>query len=82
MLYSSWKQVMLKKSFILFVLISGIALFSGKQCFAETVTYNHKSGIYHKHSCKSAIRCTKNCLKIEKKDAIKNGGRPCKICGG
>lgn len=73
---------MLKKSFFLFVLISCIALFSGNQCFAETVTYNHKSRIYHKHSCKSAIRCTKNCLKIEKKDAIKNGGRPCKICGG
>lgn len=73
---------MLKKSFFLFMFISSVVLFQVNNVFAETVTYNHKSGIYHKHSCKSAIKCTKNCLKIEKKDAIKNGGRPCKICGG
>lgn len=73
---------MLKKSFFLFMLISSIGLFQANSVFAETVTYNHQSGIYHKHSCSSAVRCTQNCTKIEKKDAVKKGGRPCKKCGG
>ena len=46
------------------------------------VMYNVKSHIYHKPTCEWAIKCTKNCIKIDKKEAIKRGGRPCKVCGG
>ena len=49
---------------------------------AAQVVYNVESHIYHKPSCASAKRCTKNCIKIEKKEAIQRGGRPCKKCGG
>lgn len=48
---------------------------------AETVLYNPNSCVYHKISCPHAKRC-KCGLKIDKKQAIKKGGRPCKTCGG
>lgn len=48
---------------------------------AETVVYNPNSKIYHNTSCSSATRC-KTCQKIDKKQAIKNGARACKKCGG
>lgn len=48
---------------------------------AETVVFNPNSKIYHKPSCHSAQIC-KVCVKIEKQDAVKRGGRPCKKCGG
>ena len=37
---------------------------------------------YHKITCKWAKKCTKNCIKIEKKKAQQRGGVPCKVCGG
>jgi len=49
--------------------------------YAETVVYNPNSGIYHKVTCQHAKRC-KKCIKIEKKEAQQQGGRPCKNCGG
>jgi hypothetical protein len=49
---------------------------------AETVVYNTKTGKIHATWCSAAKRCTVNCVKIEKKEAIKRGGKPCKICGG
>lgn len=48
---------------------------------AETVVYNPNSKIFHNTSCASAAKC-KVCKKIEKSQAIKNGGRACKKCGG
>ena len=48
---------------------------------AETVVYNPNSGVYHKVTCQHANRC-KKCIKIEKKEAKEQGGRPCKTCGG
>ena len=73
---------MIKKLFASLLVMGFIGLCQVNSAFAETVTYNHQSGIYHKHSCASAVRCTKNCTKIEKKEAVKKGGRPCKKCGG
>lgn len=48
---------------------------------AETVVYNPNSKIYHNTSCSSAAKC-KVCKKIDKKQAIRNGARACKKCGG
>lgn len=48
---------------------------------AETVVYNPNSKIYHNTSCPSAAKC-KVCKKIDKKQAIRNGARACKRCGG
>ena len=50
--------------------------------FAETVIYNTNTGKYHKPSCKSAKKCTVNCIKIDKQKAKQKGGTPCKVCGG
>ena len=47
---------------------------------AETVVFNPNSKIYHKLSCHSAQIC-KVCIKIDKQEAVKRGGRPCKKCG-
>lgn len=49
--------------------------------FSEQVIYNPNTKIYHSVNCPSAIRC-KTCIKIDKSQAIKKGGRPCKKCGG
>ncbi len=50
--------------------------------FAETVVFNWKTLKYHKPGCQWAQKCTQNCTSVDKKTAIKNGGRPCKVCGG
>lgn len=49
---------------------------------AEMVMYNTKTGKYHSLGCRWAKQCTVNCIKIEKKQAIRRGGIPCKVCGG
>lgn len=49
---------------------------------AHSVAYNTKSHIYHDHSCEWAHKCTKNCITIDSSEAIRRGGRPCKVCGG
>ena len=51
-------------------------------CYAETVVFNVKTYKYHSVWCEWALKCTKNCIKIDKKEAIKRGGIPCKVCGG
>jgi rRNA maturation endonuclease Nob1 len=65
-------------------IISTLILFSMLQVAAnaEVVMYNTNTHKYHKTWCKWAKRCTVNCIKIEKKEAIKRGGVPCKVCGG
>ena len=49
---------------------------------AKMVMYNTKTGKYHNLSCVWALKCTVNCIKIDKEQAIKRGGIPCKVCGG
>lgn len=49
---------------------------------AETVIMNTKTLIYHSADCKWAKKCTKNCVKTDKKKALDQGARACKICGG
>lgn len=46
----------------------------------EIVVYNPNSGKFHTQNCEWAKKC-KRCIKIPKKDAIKKGGKPCKVCG-
>ena len=58
------------------------ALFINNVCYAETVVFNVKTHKYHSIYCEWALKCTKNCRKIDKKEAIKRGGVPCKVCGG
>lgn len=59
-----------------------VFLMTSSVVFAETVVFNTKTLKYHKPTCQWAQKCTKNCIKIEKKEAIKRGGQPCKVCGG
>lgn len=46
------------------------------------VVYNTKTGKYHAPYCQWAKKCTVNCIKIDKQEAIRRGGVPCKVCGG
>ncbi len=62
-------------SFICFLTMAGV-------CFAETVVFNTKTHKIHKPTCKSAVMCTKNCVKIDRAAAVKRGGKSCKTCGG
>ncbi|HXU00824.1 MAG TPA: hypothetical protein VN903_07525 [Polyangia bacterium] len=52
------------------------------QAAEQAVFFNTKSLIYHHDGCMAANRCTVNCIWIPRADAIKRGGRPCKLCGG
>lgn len=49
-------------------------------CLAETVSFNVNTHKVHNSSCRY-FNC-KNCIKMERKEAYKKGGVPCKVCGG
>ena len=48
----------------------------------DKVEFNTKSKKYHGLTCRYVKMCTKNCIRIERSDAEKRGGIPCKVCGG
>jgi len=48
----------------------------------DVVVFNVQNKKMHKPGCEWADKCTKNCVYISKKEALKRGGIPCKVCGG
>ncbi len=48
----------------------------------ERVFFNTHSFKYHKPNCEWAQRCTRNCVSMPKSQAIRQGGIPCRVCGG
>ena len=48
----------------------------------QLVEFNTNSYKFHNPRCKWAIRCTRNCIRIPRSEAVKQGGVPCKVCGG
>lgn len=70
------------KKISVLILSTLIMMFYTMPVMAEMVIYNTKTGKYHSLDCKWAKQCTVNCIKIDKKEAKKRGGIPCKICGG
>ncbi len=72
----------MKKNILTIILISFMLLINTTTVFAETVVFNWKTLKFHKPSCQWAKKCTMNCTKVDKKEAIKHGGKPCKVCGG
>lgn len=72
----------MKKFLSVLCLVLVINFSVGLASFAETVVFNTKTYKYHKVNCQWAQKCTKNCIKIDKKEAVKRGGVPCKVCGG
>lgn len=69
------------KEFITFIFLS-ILILANTPVLADTVVYNTQTHKYHTPSCQWAKKCTKNCIKIDRQKAIRNGGKPCKVCGG
>ena len=63
-------------------ILIGLACFFifANSCFADTVSFNVNSHKFHNLKCRYAD--CKNCIKIERQQAIKRGGISCKICGG
>jgi hypothetical protein len=53
-----------------------------EQAAEEFVAFNRKSLKYHCLECTWAKKCTVNCVKITRSEAIRRGGVPCKVCGG
>jgi len=47
----------------------------------DQVIFNTESKKFHKPSCNTVSGC-KHCTKTSRGDAIKQGGEPCKVCGG
>ncbi len=45
----------------------------------EEVSYNQNTGKYHLKSCRWAKKCT-HCVVTTKKEAEKDGGKPCRVC--
>ena len=48
----------------------------------DIVFFNTQTLKYHCVSCKWAKKCTRNCIKLPRAQAIKRGGVPCKVCDG
>jgi hypothetical protein len=48
----------------------------------QTVMFNTHSLKYHHPSCHWAKKCTVNCIRVKRSEAIQRGGIPCKVCGG
>lgn len=48
----------------------------------ETVYFNVQSKKFHCLSCQWAKRCTRNCVKVSRSEALRRGGVACKVCGG
>mgnify|MGYP004654930417 CR=1 FL=1 len=71
----------MKKLLTTLLIFSVVGLINAP-AMAETVVFNTNTYKYHKPTCKWAKKCTKNCIKIEKKKAQQRGGVPCKVCGG
>ena len=46
------------------------------------VAFNLKSHKFHLPSCIHAIRCTENCITVRRSEALRRGGKACKVCGG
>ena len=72
----------MKKILLLTITTILFLSFSNSACYAETVVFNVKTYKYHSVWCEWALKCTKICIKFDKKEAIKRGGVPCKVCGG
>ncbi len=70
------------KKFTIICLILFTNLIFTLGCLAETVVYNTKTGKFHSLNCQWAQKCTVNCIKIDRKEAVQRGGVPCKVCGG
>ena len=66
---------------IILTLLIAICLNLPMLALAEIVIYNPNTGIYHSVTCAHGKRC-KKCIKVDKKEAQKDGARPCKTCGG
>ena len=70
------------KKISVLILTAIIMLFYTMPVMAEMVMYNTKTGKFHSLNCRWAHKCTVNCIKIDRKEAIKRGRVPCKVCGG
>lgn len=70
------------KRFIIILFILTLNIFFTSVSLADEVIYNTKTGKIHVAGCQWAKKCTVNCVKLERKEAIKRGGVPCKVCGG
>jgi len=71
----------MKKLFLSFLTLFTLLIMS-TPVLAEMVMFNTQTLKYHKLGCRWAKKCTLNCIKIDKKEAVKRGGKPCKVCGG
>ena len=47
----------------------------------EVVYFNTDSLKYHCMTCRWAVKCTKNCIRMKKSQAEEKG-TPCKVCHG
>ena len=70
------------KKILVSILASFVFFMTSAAAFAEDVMFNTKTLRYHSISCRYVPVCTVNCIKIDKKEALKRGGIPCKVCGG
>lgn len=63
-----------------FLLLCAIACL-GSVAFAETVTFNTKHKVFHTNpTCPDIIKCTTNCIPVDRAKALKRGGRICMHC--
>lgn len=70
------------KTVLFFVIIIFATLATAQDKANDWVFFNTVTYKVHKLSCEWAHRCTKNCIKIKRKDAYNRGSVACKVCRG
>ena len=71
-----------RRATLLFLLALFVAFSLNSAGNSEIVAFNKNSLKYHCVKCEWALKCTQNCIKITREDAISRGGVACKICRG
>ena len=81
-------------SLVLCFLVSGISFaqevenvfietsISRKAIRSDVVVYNLSNAKLHTHDCEWALKCTKNCVLVDKKQIDEMFYIPCLVCGG
>jgi hypothetical protein len=73
----------LRRSVAVFLVVALLAATVGAASPNDKVAYNVKTHVFHCLTCYYYVkRCTANCIVISRAEALKRGGRACKVCGG
>jgi hypothetical protein len=70
------------KKLLIYILLIFFISCSSDSTLKRTVVYNKTTNIYHCTACSLNAQCAGDCEKMSMAEAIKKGGKVCKVCKG